>query len=187
MTRLEALPVLENGRVRLRALNRDDADSLFAIFSDPEVMRYWSHPPFTREGQVGEYLDDIAKGLETQRFLQWGLCRAEDDKVIGTCTIWQINHQSRRAEIGFALARDHWGKGWMTEGLAALLEFAFSGMGLHRLEADVDPGNQASITLLERLGFVREGYLRERWVVAGELFDSAFFGLLEQDWRSRTR
>lgn len=180
------LPTLRGGRVLLRELTEDDVAALFAIFSDPEVMRYWSHPPLTRESQAAEYLEDIRAGFETRSLLQWGLCRAQDDTVMGTCTLWQLDRPNRRAEIGFALAKEHWGQGWMTDGLTAFIEFAFSGLGLRRLEADVDPDNRASLALLERLGFRREGYLRERWIVGGEVFDSVFLGLLRDDWNERS-
>jgi RimJ/RimL family protein N-acetyltransferase len=70
----------------------------------------------------------------------------------------------------------------MEEALRVLLRFSFSEMELHRIEADVDPRNEASIKLLERLGFHREGYLRERWLVNGEINDTVFFGLLRREW-----
>ena len=77
---------------------------------------------------------------------------------------------------------DH-AKGYMHEALQSLLEFAFEAMKLRRLEADVDPRNKPSIKTLERLGFQREGYLRERWHVAGEIQDAYFYGLLAREWQ----
>jgi RimJ/RimL family protein N-acetyltransferase len=70
----------------------------------------------------------------------------------------------------------------MQEALGALLNFAFDSLNLHRLEADVDPGNLSSVKTLERLGFRREGYLRERWHVGGEIQDALFYGLLRREW-----
>ena len=87
-----------------------------------------------------------------------------------------------RAEIGYAQALAYWGKGYINEALQALLSYAFEEMKLRRLEADVDPRNVASIKTLERLGFEREGYLRERWHVGGEIQDALFYGLLKRQW-----
>ena len=185
MIHSDSLPTLTRGRSLLRALTAEDAPSLFAIFSDREVMRYWSHRPFSCPSQALDFLDEIRKGFESKTMFQWGLARSEDDLVIGTCTLWQLDPQNQRAEVGFALARNHWGQGWMSEGLTALIEFSFSTLGLRRLEADVDPANEASIALLERLGFVREGLMRERWLVEGVASDSAFLGLLRKDWDQR--
>jgi ribosomal-protein-alanine N-acetyltransferase len=73
----------------------------------------------------------------------------------------------------------------MREVLTRLFDFAFDELRIHRIEADVDPRNDASMGLLERLGFRREGYLRERWFVNDEIQDAAFLGLLAPDWRAR--
>jgi len=75
----------------------------------------------------------------------------------------------------------------MSEALQALLAYAFEGLALHRIEADVDPRNSASIRTVERLGFQREGYLRERWQVNGEIQDTVFYGLLRPDWEAVKR
>ncbi|MDO9353805.1 MAG: GNAT family protein, partial [Solirubrobacteraceae bacterium] len=94
------------------------------------------------------------------------------------------NAPCRRAELGYALARQAWGGGYMHEALQALVAHAFEALQLHRLEADIDPRNAASARSLERLGFVREGLLRERWIVDGEVSDSALYGLLAPEWRA---
>lgn len=73
----------------------------------------------------------------------------------------------------------------MTEALTALLDHAFDGLGLHRIDADTDPMNRAAIQLLERLGFQREGLLRERWRTAGRKSDAALYGLLRHEWPRR--
>jgi RimJ/RimL family protein N-acetyltransferase len=119
--------------------------------------------------------------------LQWGITLPDSDTVIGTATLAQIDLRNARAEIGFALGREHWGRGLAREAVSVLLDHAFGEMGLHRIEADSDPGNQPSIRLLERLGFRREGYLPERWYVGGRWHDTVMFGLLKRDWRPDRR
>jgi RimJ/RimL family protein N-acetyltransferase len=106
--------------------------------------------------------------------------------VIGTCTLFALNDEHRRAELGFALRRSAWGRGLATDAVRSVVRFAFQGMHLHRLEADADPRNVASRKLLLRLGFREEGYLRERYLVAGERQDAVFFGLLREEWNERT-
>ena len=184
MISANSLPTIVGPRVLLRGLTEQDVPSLFEIFSNPEVMRYWSRPPFATEADAVAYLEEALRGFEAKTLFQWGLARRSDNSLLGTCTLWQLDPQNRRAEIGFALGREHWGHGFMTEGLIALIDFSFGDLGLRRLEADVDPENAPSIALLERLGFEREGFMRERWLVAGEVYDSLFYGLLEREWRS---
>lgn len=103
------------------------------------------------------------------------------------CTLYALHRQSRRADMGQALARAHWGRGYLSEALQALLAFGFTELDLHRVAADVDPRNAASATALTRLGFVQEGLLHERSIVAGEVSDCAMFGLLKRDWEARQR
>ena len=90
---------------------------------------------------------------------------------------------AQRAEIGFGLQSAYWGKGYMSEAARAVVDCGFDVLRLHRIEADIDPRNRASARVLEKLGFVREGLLRERWIVDGEISDSAIYGLLRTDRR----
>jgi RimJ/RimL family protein N-acetyltransferase len=96
-----------------------------------------------------------------------------------------MDPRSRRAEIGYSLAAEAWGQGYMNEALTALLDRGFSEFALNRVEADVDPRNTASIKCLARLGFALEGLLRQRWIVGGEVSDSAIYGLLRDEWVAR--
>ncbi len=117
--------------------------------------------------------------------LRLAIERTEDHAVIGTCTLHELNEQCRRAEIGYALGSRSWGRGYMHEALAALLGYAFAELDLNRVEADIDPRHVPSARSLERLGFEKEGYLRERWIVDGEVSDTALYGLLRSDWLAR--
>ena len=136
----------------------------------------------THSGEVVDYLHSVETGFRDGTLFQWGLARNEDDLVIGTCTLCRIDIMNRRAELGYALGFPFWGNGFMGEALGVLLSHAFNGLRIHRMEADVDPRNAASIKTLERLGFQREGLLRERWLVGGETQDSLLYGLLRTDW-----
>jgi RimJ/RimL family protein N-acetyltransferase len=183
----EILPTLKGERIRLRWLTERDVDALFSIFSDPKVMKYWSWLPFEDAGAAANLLADIREGFQKQNLFQWGIARQIDDRVIGTCTLSRIDANNRRAEIGYALGSDYWGNGYMQEALTLLFDFSFGQLNFHRLEADVDPQNASSIKILERLGFQKEGYLRERWLIGGGVYDSLFFGLLRREWLDRRK
>jgi len=179
------LPTIVAERVRLRWLTPGDVDALYDVFSDPDVMRYWSSPPLQDREAAGRLLQQIRDHFERRDLFQWGVALSADDRVIGTCTLCRLDALNKRAEIGFALGRAHWGHGYMSEALEALFGIAFDEMQLRRIEADVDPRNEASIRLLERLGFEKEGHLRERWLVNGGVQDALFYGLLRRDWMRR--
>lgn len=177
-----ALPVREGARVRLRVLRDEDVPALFEIFGNAEAMRYWGSPPLRDLTGARQLLDDIRRHFDERTLFQWGVARRDDDAVLGTCTIFHIDEDHRRGEIGFALGRAHWGQGYATEAVAMLIRFAFADLDLHRLEADPDPRNAASIAVLERQGFKREGLLRERYFHDGEPQDAAYYGLLRREW-----
>lgn len=135
--------------------------------------------------EAGEHMQIGHDNFRAHRAFNWGVADLSSDKLIGTSTLFNFHLESRRAEIGYALHRDRWGKGYMQEALTALLNYAFDEMNLYRVEADVDPRNAGSIRTVERLGFTQEGYLRQRWQVAGEIQDALFFGLLKPEWEAR--
>ena len=182
----DQLPTLTSQRLRLRWLEARDAPALFKVFSDPQTMRYWSTPPWTTLSQSEAYIAGIHRHFSMQSLFQWGVVRIEDSAVIGTCTLVHIDEEHKRAEIGFILRRDCWRRGYMSEALHTLFRFVFETLKLHRIEADVDPRNTASTRLLERLGFQRQGYLRERWLVGEEINDGIFYGLLHQEYSPPT-
>jgi len=181
----DRLPTLDGARLRLRWLEERDVDALCRIFSDAQVTRYWSSPPLKDRAAAEELLAEIGDYFAARTLYQWGVARIEDDEVIGTCTLASLSVEHRRAEIGCALARDSWRQGIMTEAMPLLLDFAFEKLQLHRLDGEADPRNAASLALLERLGFSREGYQRQRFRMYDEWQDAVIFGLLREEWRSR--
>lgn len=180
----DRLPKIDTSRLSLRWISGADTDAFYAIYSHPEVMRYWSTPPLANREAAADLIKKIQEDWQRRVILKWGIARRTDDQLIGSVTLFNLDFTHRRSEIGYALGRDSWGQGYMNEALTALLQHAFEVLDLHRIEADVDPRNAASVRTLERLGFQREGYLRERWQVNGEIQDAFFYGLLRQEWKS---
>ena len=180
----EHLPTIKTQRLSLRLIRAEDVDDFYAVYSNQEVMRYWSTPPLANREAASKLIKEIHKDIERHEILKWGIALRADDKLIGSVTLFHMDLTHKRAELGYALGRAHWGHGYMQETLKAVFNYAFNVLNLHRIEADVDPRNDASVRTLERLGFQREGYLRERWQVNGEIQDAFFFGLLRQDWET---
>jgi [ribosomal protein S5]-alanine N-acetyltransferase len=180
------LRTLVGRRVNLRPLTHDDASDVLAVFGDPDVMQFWSSPPLHDVAAATALIDGIHRQFHARRLFQWGVCSPETGRVFGTCTLFNVDSAHRRAEIGFAIAQETWGRGFASEAVGLLVDFAFHTLGLHRLEADTDPDNVRSLRLLERQGFKREGYLRERWHHLGRLHDAVFLGLLAAEWKGAT-
>lgn len=178
----QSLPVITTPRLVLRWISEDDVDALYEIFSDPKVMRYWSSGPLPNRDAAAELQREIAESNQSNLRWKWGVALRDSNNLIGTATLFNFDLSNGRAEIGYALGSAHWGNGYINEALTALVSHAFEVLDLRRLEADVDPRNIPSIRTLERLGFQREGFLRERWHVEGEIQDAFFYGLLRREW-----
>lgn len=178
----DRLPLLAGHRTRLRGIEDGDFDDYYALHADPRVMRYWSFPPWTHPDQAATPFATARSGRNPDRLLCWAI-DAGDGRLVGTVTLYAIERPHQRACIGYALHAGHWGRGLATEAVALALQHGFGTLGLHRVEADIDPRNHASCRLAERLGFTREGLVRERWYVAGERCDTALYGLLAHEWR----
>jgi [ribosomal protein S5]-alanine N-acetyltransferase len=179
---LGTLERIETPRLRFRRIAQSDAETVFEIFSHPEVTRYWSSPPMVEMSEAEAFVQRKLVSYAGPGGFQVGVERKEDGELLGACSFFNQNLDCKRAEVGYVLGRKHWGKGYMSEAMTGLIETAFGPMELNRLEADIDPRNEASAKLLQRLGFREEGLLRERWIVAGEVSDTAFYGLLRKDW-----
>jgi len=182
-----SVPRLPGKRLSLRTPRESDIDALFALFADPAVMRYWSRPPLVERAEAEAMLRRFEDGFATREALTWIIAAPEDDTAIGTCTLFRFDARHRRAEIGYALRSQLWGRGLARDALTLMLDWAFPTLGLHRLEADVDPRNEGSRGLLLRLGFRSEGLLRERYFVGDEVSDTELFGLLASDWNAQRR
>ncbi len=175
------LPELVSERLRLRAYLDSDTTAVFALYSDPRVTRYWSHPAWTERRQAEDYVA-ARKALELPAVYAWAVADRHSDELVGTTTLFSLNGPQRRAEIGYSLLSAHQGKGYASEALRLAIGHAFDILGLERIEADIDPRNLASCRLVEKLGFRREGLLRQRWRVNGETCDSALYGLLRAEF-----
>jgi RimJ/RimL family protein N-acetyltransferase len=183
----DQVPTINADRVCLRAISENDVDALFGIFSDPRVMRYWSTPPLSSRTEAVELLKEINDCFRNESMIKWGVALLSDDSLIGTATLFNFNLESGRAELGYCLGSAYWGKGYINEALNALFSYWFNELNMRRLEADVDPRNEASLRTVDRLGFKFEGHMRERWHVNGEIQDTHFFGLLRREWETQSK
>ncbi len=182
MTAFPNLP-LSTARLSLRLLRANDVPDLLAIYGNAEVVRYWSHLPWTGRQQAEAMLTRDHAAFAEGSALRLGIELASEQRIIGTLALFNLSTANRRGEIGYALARDRWACGYMQEALTGFIAWLFGTLDLHRLEADIDPANLASARSLLRMGFQREGLMRERWIVDGQASDTELYGLLAREWR----
>ncbi len=175
--------VIETPRLKLRLVRETDLTDLMAVNGDDLVTRHLPYATWQSMADAQAWFERMQRLQAPGTAQQCVVIRKEDHRVIGSCLLFRYEEGSARAELGYVLGRAHWGQGLMREALSGLIAHAFSDLALRRLEAEVNPANHASVKLLERLGFVREGLLRKRWVAKGEAYDVEIFGLLKGELR----
>jgi ribosomal-protein-alanine N-acetyltransferase len=162
----EPFPVLRQAPVLLRQIKPSDQLAVFQGLSDPRVIRYYGveyHALTDTQAQMDWYQDLLRKGSG----IWWAITTETADGLIGTCGLYNIQHQHRKAELGYWLLPDYWGRGIMRPALEAVCAYGFEKLNLHRLEAYVETQNAASARLLQKLGFAHEGTLHESEIKHG--------------------
>lgn len=172
----EQFPILEAEDLVLREATAADVSSVFSIFSDPDVVEFYDLDVFESPDQAAEMVVRWRRRFESREGIRWAITRAGQQQVIGTVGL--CVQSNWKAGLGYDLKRAHWRQGIMTRALGAVIPFAFEKVELERLEALVLPGNQASIRLLIKLSFLREGLLRRYAYFKGAHHDLDCFSLL---------
>lgn len=160
--------ILTTERLILRAPRQDDLMDLYAAYSDPRAMRYWSTPPHPNPARTQDSLDRMVD--QSREKLTYFVIEM-DGRAIGTAGMHQGN------EIGFILHPDYWRQGIVTEALGAIIPYLFETTDHAQLTADADPRNDASVSLLRSLGFVETGRAEKTFCINGEWSDSVYFAL----------
>lgn len=161
------MPQIRTKRLLLRRATMDDVAGMHAIFTDARAMRFWSRPPHETLAESERWVSEMVQfGPDSDDYIiEW------DGKVIGKAGAWRL------PEIGYILHPDHWGKGFASEALTALIPHLFASHPIPELTAEVDPRNLASIRLLERFGFLKTRYEENTLQWGDEWCDSQYFAL----------
>ncbi|MFB6819351.1 GNAT family N-acetyltransferase [Streptomyces sp. NPDC056347] len=176
-------PSLHTARLRLRAFEAADANDLFALHSSAYVLRYWDSPPWSERARAEKFITACRQMAQEGTGVRLAVDRASDGAFLGWCSLSGWNPEFRSASLGYCFGEAAWGHGYATETARALLGWAFDTLDLNRVQAEADTRNAASARVLEKLGFVREGTLREDCVVNGEVSDSWVYGLIRREWQ----
>ncbi|MBS1564353.1 MAG: GNAT family N-acetyltransferase, partial [Bacteroidetes bacterium] len=151
-------PELQTERLSLRHLTHADAEALFALRSNPGVMQYIDRPLAQSVEDVAKLIAVIENNLTANDGITWSMCLKGSTRLIGTIGLWRMDKENHRAEIGYMIHPEQQGKGLTYEALQTVLDYGFSVMRLHSVEGNVNPGNKASIRVLEKCGFVQEAW-----------------------------
>lgn len=176
-----SFPNLETERLWLRRTTQEDAEAVFAVFSDPNVTQFHDLDTFTRLDEAIGVIERRAKGFESGRGIRWGIARKPDNYLIGSCGFtW--DREVNAAEVGYELASQFWRQGIMSEALRAILNYGFEIGGVQFVIAEIMLENVASRRLVEKLSFQSQGVLKERGFWKGEHHDLEKFMLMRSQF-----
>ena len=173
-----AFPTLTTPRLVLREIVPADVERYHRFHAKGQDNATWQARLDGTLDDTRARIDGIAAAFAAREGIRWGMALAAGGELVGSAGFWRWVKPHARAEIGYELAPEHRGHGYMAEALSAIVRFGFDAMELHSVEANTHPENHASIAVLERLGFRREGTLRESYFFDGRYHDTALFSLL---------
>lgn len=178
----KTLPILETERLILRPLRDEDAEAVYLEFSHPEVVRHMDpQPPVNSIENAKKLLEWFDSWLQDELGGRWAIILKETNTFIGTGGFHAWDQGHRRAEFGYDLRYEYWGKGYASEAIKPMLQYGFEVMKLHRIEAEANEENIGSQRVLEKAGFSYEGMHRDKIWEKGRFVSLKVYGLLETD------
>jgi len=173
-------PEIQTERLLLRRMTTNDAEEILYLRSNNDVMKYIDRERTKSIEDAKSFLDKIDASLNSNNGIMWGITLKENPgKLIGNIGYWRLIKEHYRAEVGYMLHPSFWKKGIMKEALLRVIDFAFDDMNLHSIEANINPGNTASATLLESTGFIKEAYFKEDFFFNGAFHDTIIYSRLK--------
>ena len=176
------LPTLYTKSLMLRKITLEDAQDIFEYAKDPEVTKFVTWEPHKSVDDSMNFLKLVIQKYENNEPSNWGIIYKENNKLIGTCGYdsWVPVHSL--AEIGYALSREYWGKGLMTEAAKEVIKYGFEKMNLNRIYARCFVKNIGSQKVLEKVGMKFEGILREQMFIKGTFRDMKIYSILRKEY-----
>ena len=175
-------PIIETKRLLLRGPKPKDLEAVYEIHSDPEVMRYYGVLPYDSPEKAKKHIDWLASLHKENKGLRPIITLKGEDNYIGDVGYYDYEKKHNRAEIGYILGKEYWGKGIMSEALGAMLGYGFNEMCLNRVQALIDPRNMGSLRVAEKHGFTFEGTFRDYEYEYGEYIDLNMYSLLKREY-----
>jgi ribosomal-protein-alanine N-acetyltransferase len=176
----DQFPVLKTKRLHLMELNDVHTASFYTLRSDKKVLKFMDTGPLENLIAAEKMIHENMAMFRMKQGISWAITDKKNEYFIGYCTFWKLDKKNARGELGFAMLTQNWGQGYMEEALRAIIDFAFKQWQLHSIEANVNPLNERSVQLLNKLGFRKEGYFKENFWYNGQFLDSAIYSLLEK-------
>ncbi len=176
-------PILESERLHYRRLTDADAPEIFALRSNPEIMKYIPRPLATTIENALAHIKLINEKIDENIDINWAVTEKGNDKCIGLMGFYRTQPENFRTEIGYMITPEHKGKGYVTEAVKTLLDFAFNTLNFHSIEAVIDSRHMASERVLQKNGFEKEAHFKENFFYNNEFTDTVIYSLLKRNFK----
>lgn len=176
-------PILESERLHFRRLTDADAPEIFALRSNPEIMKYIPRPLATTIEDALAHIKLINEKIDENIDINWAVTEKGNDKCIGLMGFYRTQPENFRTEIGYMITPEHNGKGYVTEAVKTLLDFAFNTLNFHSIEAVIDSRHMASERVLQKNGFEKEAHFKENFFYNNEFTDTVIYSLLKRNFK----
>ena len=175
-------PILASERLQFRKLTATDAPEILALRGDPETMRFIPRPLLTDIEGALAHIKSINDKIEENLDINWAVTEKNSDKCIGIMGFYRTQPEHFRAELGYMILPEYWGKGYVTEAVTTLLNFAFNTLNFHSIEAVIDSRHKASERVLQKNGFTKEAHFVENFYYNNEFTDTVIYSLLKRNF-----
>lgn len=171
-------PDMETERLLLRNMSHSDVDDVLEMRSNPVTMQYIPRPLAKTKEDAIMVIDMLTGFTASNEKLNWGVVEKLTGKLIGIFGYVAFNTFSHRGEVGYVLNQKYEGKGFATEALLPILDYAFDKIGLHSIEAVIRAENKVSMKLIEKFGFTKDAYFKDYINHNGTFFDAVVYSLV---------
>ena len=176
-------PILESERLRFRKLSDEDINEIFELRSNPETMKYIPRPLATNLEEALAHIKMINEKIDANIDINWAVTQKDSNKCIGLMGFFRTQPENYRSELGYMILPEHHNKGYVTEAVKTLLDYAFNELKFHSIEAVIDPANIASEKVLLKNGFTKEAHFVENFKYNGKFIDSVVYTLLKRNFK----
>lgn len=178
-------PLLTSNRLRFRKLNNNDVNEVYTLRSNPETMKYIPRPLVTNHEEALAHIKLINDKIDKNIDINWAVTEKDNDKCIGIMGFYRTRPENYRTELGYMILPEYHNKGYVSEAVDTLLNYAFNTLNFHSIEAIIDPENSASERVLQKNGFVKEAHLIENEFYNNRFIDTVIYSLLKRNYNSK--
>ncbi len=177
---MQQIPTLETDRLILVEITKEYIDALFEMYSDKEIAFFFCIEPHANANETLRKIESIESDFRNGKAIEWAIVLKDLNTMVGTVG-FNTYKKGFKGNIGYGIHRKFWRRGFACEAIREIVRYGFEELNLHRIEADVDPRNHASVALMHKLGFLKEGHIRDNEYFLGEFCSTIVFGKLVTD------